>query len=1068
MKKTASKKFLSILLALAMVLSYAPFAASAAATQPAGSGTTADPYQIGSADELAWFTQQVNSGETGLHAVLTKDIELPTVKYTPIGQTSETAFSGVFDGRSYTIDFGYVSDFSDYYGLFGFIDGTVKNVKIAGFSLGANKYSYIGTIAGYNRGTVQNCENLGEKNLHGDIHIGGIVGFNDTTGVIENCRSTAAIFGDLDIGGIAGSNDGIIRNCTNEGTVDPSTASAGGIVGSNGGGTVENCTNNGEIAYSSAYWVGGIVGQNQGTVSGCVNNAAVSGNTQIGGIAGRNDGSVEKCTNNGLIYGSSTGGIVGQNYGTISGCLNTGEITGSGQDNGGIAGDNRETIVNSANRGEISGAEGGGIAGSSDGSITTSYDIGESYYAVYWNNGTLDGVYHDGKNSKKACYYSTVEASGIQVTDDQITGGELAYLLNKAVTDGTQAWYQNLDNGAAADACPLPDGTHGTVYRKCNGETYVYSNNTEGMTHIFTGECDTLCDVCGYIRQVSVEHIEGTPANCLNPATCKTCGSLYGEVAGVHDVDPETAVCDLCKHGFAIKYQVGDTVSFTDDANIAFDACIGRSKSGTVTLFGDVTYNGTPPQVQSCTATIVFNGHTATISGKGPAYYGTTLTLDASKGGTLNATNSQPIQHVGNGTVKIIGNLVYARNGQPTAFDYRGIGSYRGTLDLTEYTGSGLAVKGSRMTVQLPQTHELISVSTGAVVTSLSDSDTAQVISRHTHNTDGTVTYEKLNESQHNKKTGCSLCPYATVTAEDHTLNENGKCSCGFQIVAQVGETAYYDLQKAVDEAGSQTVQLLADTDETVEISETVTLDLNGFDLTGTVTLAEEKTLFVKDSRTDDYTVEDAYGYGRMTAVPENVVAAAGYMMITEADGTSFHRLNLDTASVTLRAANTGIYYQNQFGGDEVIKRNIVAYGTALGADKLPNFDNEKTYTRFADMTTWSVGMDAKGNSNNMKNGTALVDIMLPGNGYSLNSHNSKVKIYSQAYVELPDGSRILGSAVCFSLQEVLEGTENLTGADVLWDTLEQEQKTPILEMYAAYEKLMRQWNIPNIKAAAQ
>ena len=118
-------------------------------------------------------------------------------------------------------------------------------------------------------------------------------------------------------------------------------------------------------------------------------------------------------------------------------------------------------------------------------------------------------------------------------------------------------------------------------------------------------------------------------------------------------------------------------------------------------------------------------------------------------------------------------------------------------------------------------------------------------------------------------------------------------------------------------------------------------------------------------------------------------------------------------------------------------------------------------------MTTWSVGMDAKGNSNNMKNGTALVDIMLPGNGYSLNSHNSKVKIYSQAYVELPDGSRILGSAVCFSLQEVLEGTVGLVGADALWDTLEQEQKTPILEMYTTYEKLMRQWNIPNIKAAA-
>ena len=324
---------------------------------------------------------------------------------------------------------------------------------------------------------------------------------------------------------------------------------------------------------------------------------------------------------------------------------------------------------------------------------------------------------------------------------------------------------------------------------------------------------------------------------------------------------------------------------------------------------------------------------------------------------------------------------------------------------------------------------------------------------------------------------------YRVINCKDETgysnTNKNGHIQygdtcivCGAVEVATVTisgvEERFLTLKEAFAAAGSSTqVKLLRDADEAVAVNADAHLDLNSYDLTGALTIAENKTLYVKDTQTDDYYVEDRLGYGRLTSVSGAVVAADGYLMITEADGTSFHRLNLDAAAVTLRPHNAGIYFQNQFGGDEVIRRNIVAYGTALGANKLPDF-KDNTYTRFDDLTTWKVGIEVDGNSRNLKNGTILVDIMKPGNGYSLNAYNSKVLIYSQAYVELPDGTRILGNVVSYSLREVLEGSKELAGVNGIWDSLQNYEKGWVLEMYKTYENVMKTWNIPNIKAAAQ
>ena len=77
------------------------------------------------------------------------------------------------------------------------------------------------------------------------------------------------------------------------------------------------------------------------------------------------------------------------------------------------------------------------------------------------------------KTTINNCYYLNVlgtVSTGTQVTTDQLTSGELCYLLNGDQTNID--WTQNL-TGDAVDAYPLPFSTHAQVY--ANGNTY--SNN---------------------------------------------------------------------------------------------------------------------------------------------------------------------------------------------------------------------------------------------------------------------------------------------------------------------------------------------------------------------------------------------------------------------------------------------------------------------------------------------------------------------------------------------------------------------------------------------------------------
>lgn len=160
----------------------------------------------------------------------------------PIGSDSTVSFSAVYDGGTNTIgNISFVSD-GDYIGMFGYVEGTVRNVVLAtqytegqpscyvqrNKTIDKNETVYAGILAGYNAGTIQNSAVAGyylsgTKNTikgyaNSKVYLGGFVGYNAEKGVISNCSadnpkmSVDMFQAECYAGGFTGCNEGSITN----------------------------------------------------------------------------------------------------------------------------------------------------------------------------------------------------------------------------------------------------------------------------------------------------------------------------------------------------------------------------------------------------------------------------------------------------------------------------------------------------------------------------------------------------------------------------------------------------------------------------------------------------------------------------------------------------------------------------------------------------------------------------------------------------------------------------------------------------------------------------------------
>lgn len=241
-------------------------------------------YQIENAGQFAWFSEQVNAGNTDIDAALAANIDLsPITAWVPAG-TADHPYRGVFEGNFHTISNLSSHLNQDNVGLFGTINGAeLKNFTVSGSVSGG---SYVAGICGSAVDSViQNVVSKVSVTASGSMN-GGIAGRVENTSV-TSCQNSGTISGGLyQNGGIVGQlAGGRIERCLNTGDINVQDHAAG-IVAWIESGTVIYCMNTGDVTNTNGFYtyIAGIAAENRGTVSNCLNTGTVTGNAGYGCI----------------------------------------------------------------------------------------------------------------------------------------------------------------------------------------------------------------------------------------------------------------------------------------------------------------------------------------------------------------------------------------------------------------------------------------------------------------------------------------------------------------------------------------------------------------------------------------------------------------------------------------------------------------------------------------------------------------------------------------------------------------------------------------------------------------
>ncbi|MBR1442669.1 MAG: hypothetical protein IJ583_03960, partial [Firmicutes bacterium] len=506
-----SKIIVSLFVMTAIILMLSVTALAAVTPKkPSGTGTTDDPYKIGTAGELYWFSLMTkNSTSTdeeklnNQNAVLTSDIVFNAGTITESSGSSSgiTAwtpivdYNATFDGQGHTIS-----------GLF-FSDDSVEKVALfANTTTNKAEIKNLGIINSY---------------FKGKSYVAGICANNNA--IISNCFNEAEINGTTYAGGICAYNVSPIDNCYNKGIVTGSQY-AGGISAYQESSNITNCNNAGDISVensssNSSDYVGGIVGYSKGEIHRCYNTAKIKDicyKSVIYSGGGSGGGGYSKV--NGHIYVSGIAGNGVANY-----CYNNGEITASSS---------TYYYYYSPST---------GYSGSKS---PFGYSYGISYTANNcYNVGTLSGAAIHNVSVSGSNNFSLKNK-----TAEQFANGEVAYLLNGSKTGGTD-FYQNLDMGTA-DPYPVLDDNHYRVYYY-NG---TYSNVTGTMSNACGGDADSFNMNMFYTLDSANNTLNLTGEGIMadysseSPAPWAEYGSYIKYVTAEKDVQIDEQAFDKCKN----------------------------------------------------------------------------------------------------------------------------------------------------------------------------------------------------------------------------------------------------------------------------------------------------------------------------------------------------------------------------------------------------------------------------------------------------------------------------------------------------------------------------------------
>jgi len=452
-----------------------------------GKGTEAEPFELKTAEHLAWFRDFVNEGNMKACAKIAgdvKEIDMSTVchkadtekqvaelSWTPIGNFAGNKYQGTFDGNGKTIRNLYINATSGDAGFFGYAEkGSIKNITFDNAKVKSTVDHYTGILAGFGElCIIENIKTLANCSVEGKNGVGGIAGMS--SGDIGNCENHAMVNGANSVGGIVGDDREFgksIISCANYGVVTGTGNSVGGIAGDFGSGTIQNCANYGDI--TGADIVGNLIG----------------------------DGSI--CNLNNVL---GTGNVIATSDTERAGLL-VGRIINSSSTASGILAYNSSAKL----------------------TINKIEQTGNAVKAI-------------GKGS--LTYPEKIKA----FTAEQLKSGEVAYLLNGSKSEGELVWYQKL----GTDAYPVLVAEEGnTVYHGsftcCDGTAASYSNSTSEteLVHVASAtltspkfDADKHIYHMGCSNESCPEHKYAADADGKLKATKAEDGTFYVEELNLTD-----------------------------------------------------------------------------------------------------------------------------------------------------------------------------------------------------------------------------------------------------------------------------------------------------------------------------------------------------------------------------------------------------------------------------------------------------------------------------------------------------------------------------------------------------
>ena len=421
------KRIGSLLLVVAMCLTLLPTAAFAVDDEETAAAP--EKFVITSVSDLQTFADAVNEGDydgkTDAVVTLDADLDLAGIAWTPMGDTSHD-FAGTFDGQGHTISNLTIGTADapitgELAGLFGVVEGTVKNLFLDEVSVNANVGYYVGALAAYAVGPIENCH-ITKLDMDAVASgVGGLIGYATSGNSIYGCSVSGEI------------------------AVKSGCQGVGGFIGSMG--------KNAQITYSGA------------TVSVT---APKERSTNAGGFIGRGNGEraaraiVKNCYSKGAVTGGAyAGGFTGSMAGMdIQNCYATGNVTDAFVEMTSFAGTNSDAfdLDGVARNCYATGTATAGTAAFLNETATARSEVVNCYYVD--------------TNTAVATGYEKATAKSL----DEMKTEEFAAMLNNG--DTTNGWIYKDAQTPLCGAEPADYSAVDAAFAKIPADLTVYTDET--------------------------------------------------------------------------------------------------------------------------------------------------------------------------------------------------------------------------------------------------------------------------------------------------------------------------------------------------------------------------------------------------------------------------------------------------------------------------------------------------------------------------------------------------------------------------------------------------------------